>query len=71
MCFILKFYLETQYGGLLFLIKQSCPARTVTMQQAPPRGGGMENCGASYSYDLPALFQKVRRHVVLPDKTTK
>ena len=71
-CLILQFYLGTQHGHLLFKIKQSCPARTDTLlRQAPPRGGGKENFGASYSYDLPALFQKVRHDATLSDKTTK
>jgi len=55
----------------LFKIKQSCPTRKGTLlRQAPPHGEVIENGGA-YSYDLPVLFQKVRRHAALPDKTTK
>jgi hypothetical protein len=67
----LQFYLETQHGDLIFKIKQSCPARKGTLlRQAPSRGGVIENGGA-YSYDLPVLFEKVRRYAALPDKTTK
>ena len=70
-CLFLQFYLETQHGDLLFKIKQSCPARQgALLRQAPPRGGVIENGGA-YSYDVPVLFQKVRRHATLPNKTTK